>query len=89
MFYNTALSSNIVTFKLVIKCFTTVVRPKDATIDFLFFLGEGGMEEVKFKEFEMWPICGTLEQVVRYNGRLQSGEVLPSGIRVISNKRIV
>jgi hypothetical protein len=88
-FFNQDASYNIMTFKVVVKCFTTIVRAKDPTLDFLFFLGEGGIEVIKFKEFEMWPVCGTEEQTVKYSGKLQTGEVLPSGVKVISNKQLV
>lgn len=47
-FFNQDASNNIMTFKLVVKCFTTIVRAKDPTLDFLFFLGEGSIEMIKF-----------------------------------------
>jgi len=64
-------------FKIEIRCFTTVLRPKSTDIDFTFFLGDGGFEEVIFEEFQVWPICATPEQTVTYTARLQTGEVLP------------
>ena len=48
-------------FKIEIKCFTTVVRPKDPVKTLNFFIGDGDFQEMKFDAFEMWPICATDE----------------------------
>jgi hypothetical protein len=53
------------------------VRPKAPVVDAKFQLGIGTVEYVTFQEFEMWPMCGTPEQVMGYSGKLQTGEVLP------------
>ena len=61
------------------------MRAKAPVVDAKFQLGIGTVEYVTFQEFEMWPMCGTPEQVMGYSGKLQTGEVLPSGI--ILNKK--
>jgi len=48
-------------FELTVKCFTTRLRAKEPDMYFNFFLGDGDLQEVKFQEFEVWPICATPE----------------------------
>ena len=40
-FYNQLLSTNIQRFKLEVKCFTTVIRPKNPIINFEIQIGSG------------------------------------------------
>ena len=82
VYYNSQLSTNIQRFKLEVRCFTTIVRPKIYFMNYELQLGSGLHYHLSFEDFEVWPRCETPEQVVIYTGKYQTGEVLPTGITI-------
>ena len=60
-YYNPKVSSNVQRFKIDIKCFTNVIKPKNSTLDYEIETETGLVDFMKFEDFEVWPQCNTTD----------------------------